>query len=218
MKAITFPIILYSTILSLVLTPSVYAQPYIEINGNDTTHFSYHEQLKDNYSVITLSSAKRTEICEVDSNYYCRKWTYKNDNKDISFTANRTLDSIHISGVENGKKFSHTIYAGTSPWLQFWEYGISYRLRQHHSKLNFLSIDANKPNKAAIFFAKKEEEDIINMGIKKEQTNRVSVTIKGLPSMIFKAKLWFRTVDNTMIKSQMPQGPFVPITTIEIKS
>jgi len=210
--------ILYSMLLTVVLTSYSYSQSYIEINGRDTTHFSYSKELENNKIVITLSSSKKTEICEVDSNYYCRKWVYKHNEKNVSFTANRISDSIYISGSDVGKEFHHSIFAGTEPWLQFWEYGISTMIQNQNTTLNFFSIDANKPNKGALFITKKEDREEISMGAGKELSNRVSITIKGLPPMIFKAKLWFRIGDNTLIKSQMPQGPFVPNTTVEIEN
>jgi hypothetical protein len=36
--------------------------------------------------------------------------------------------------------------------------------------------------------------------------------------MIFTAKMWLRKSDNVFLKSEMPQGPFVPITRIEIQN
>ena len=192
------------------------AQSYVEMSGNDKTSFTYQELLTDNEIKITLSRDGITEICIVDSKYHCRSWVYKNNN-GYEFTAVRKTESIEITGKRNSKSFHHSILIGTEPWLQFWEYGIRNMILNHETNMRFYSIDANKPEKEALFIANLKGEESVTVDQAMEKSLLVTVRIKGLPTMLFSGKLWFRVKDKVFIKSEMPQGPFVPETKIEIR-
>lgn len=156
-------------------------------------------------------------MCEVDAGFACQKWVYKNEHTNSAFTATRRVDSILVAGHKEGKKFSHALFIGTVPWLQFWEFGIGAWMPNDHAPLHFYSIDAQAPTKGALFSATTQGTESVAVGSRSERLQRVSVTIKGLPPMLFKAQLWFSSGDRVLVKSQMPQGPLMPLTTIELK-
>ena len=156
-------------------------QTYNEYFGKKKNTFTYTESRVDNNIRITLSCKERTEICFLDSNYFCLKWIYKNNFNGADFTAVRSLDSIHISGIKNGSEFSNFIKVGNLPWLQFWEFGMGKMVSSGQSEMSFMSIDANKPSKIATFLAKKIETSNIKVGNHVEGANHFVVTIMGLP-------------------------------------
>jgi hypothetical protein len=134
------------------------------------------------------------------------------------FTAILNSDTIHITGTKDSSEFDNSIIAGNQPWLQFWEYGIMKMLSAGKNEMTFSSIDANKPSKSATFLVKRKESASIKIGNNYEEANHITITIKGLPAMIFTANMWFRKIDNVFLKSELPQGPFLPITKIEIQN
>lgn len=210
--------IIYWTVLIVISTGeffAIYTQSYNEYFKNEIHHFECSVARENQNVTITLSSTDRTEVCICDSNYYCIEWKVKA--KDVNFVAMRSSDSIKISGVKSGSQFSSIIKIDNQPWLQFWEFGICKMLKNGQTGLKFSSIDPNKPDKAATFIAQKMGVSEVTIGNKKEESTLVNIIIKGLPAMMFTAKLWFRKSNNMFIKSEMPKGPFVPVTRVEIQ-
>jgi hypothetical protein len=142
------------------LVINVFPQAYNEYFGKDKHSFTYSESRVEKEIKIVLSYKERTEICFLDSNYYCLKWVYKNNWNGADFTAIRTLDSIHITGNKNGSEFTNSITIGNQPWLQFWEYGIAKMISSGKNEMDFSSIDGNKPSKAAMFLVNKKESGV----------------------------------------------------------
>jgi hypothetical protein len=194
------------------------AQTYNEYFGNQMHVFTYLESKVEKTIKIVLASEERTEICFLDSNFFCLKWIYTNKLNGYEFTAIRSSDTIHITGKKDGSEFNNSIKTGNQPWLQFWEFGIAKMIAAGKNEMTFSSIDAKKPSMSATFLVKKREPVSIKTGNCLEEANHVTITIKGLPAMIFTANMWFRKIDNDFLKSEMPQGPFVPITKIEIQN
>ena len=117
-----------------------------------------------------------------------------------------------------GSEFNSSIEIGNLPWIQFWEFGIAEMISSGRDEMAFYSIDANKPSKAATFLVNRKELTTVKIGTRDEEANHITIKIKGLPAMIFTANIWLRKSDNVFLKSEMPQGPFVPITRIEIQN
>lgn len=199
------------------LSVEVCTQTYNEYFGKEHRSFNYSESKVENEIQIVLSSKERTEVCFLDSNYYCLKWIYKNKLNSDNFLAVRTLDSIGILGRKDGSEFKNSIKIGNQPWLQFWEFGIAKMISSGKNEMAFFSIDGNKPSQAAKFLVNKRGFIRIKIGNREEEANHITITIKGLPAIIFTANMWLRKNDNVFLKSEMPQGPFVPITRIEIQ-
>ena len=200
-----------------ILVIEVFSQTYNEYFGKDMHEFSYSELKVENETKIVLSCKERTEICFLDSNYHCLKWVYKNKSNGGDFAAVRILNAISITGKKDGSEFNCSIKIGNQPWLQFWEFGIAKMISSGKNEMAFSSIDPNKPSKAATFLVAKKGLTRTKTGGRDEEANHVTITIKGLPAMIFTAKMWLRKSDNVFLKSEMPQGPFVPITRVEIQ-
>jgi hypothetical protein len=197
---------------------TVCAQTYNEYFGSKKHAFTYSESKVEKNIKIILTNEERTEICILDSNYFCLKWNYTNKFTGNDFTAIRSSDTIHITGSKDGTEFSNFIKIENQPWLQFWEFGIGSMISSGINEMDFTSIDPNKPSKSATFLVKRKESTSIKIGNTVREANHITITIKGLPAMIFTANMWLQRDDNVFLKSEMPQGPFVPITRIEIQN
>lgn len=202
--------------LILFLAASIQAQSFTERCGNESRRFSYAESMSDGGTTITLIAEDRVETCIVDSNSCCMEWSFRSIDGDRDFTAIRAPGFIRVSGTANGKKLERTIRIGDTPWLQFWEYGIRSMISRNEAGMTYVSIDAQKPTETARFSAKTGDQETIGAGERERNALRVSVTIQGLPAVLFTAKMWFRLPDKAFIRSEMPQGPFAPITIIEL--
>jgi len=191
---------------------------YKESRGTKTSKLRYFKTIVGGKIKITLSKGNIRETCIVDTNYHCLKWIYIDRNNGYNFIAERSSNTIKIFGKIKGKEFKNSTVIGNKPWIQFWGYGLKSLASRKKSVMKFYSINAKKPKKGAHFIARNKGREIIKIGKKSQQSTRIEITIKGLPAFIFTAKLWFRTVDKLFIKSKMPEGPFVPITKIEIQN
>lgn len=205
-----FPIIVYGN------TNKTTVQKYIETTDDNQIEYNYSVTKIETGFLIELSSANKKEKCITDTAYYCQLWEYSCPAKNTKFVAERKNNVIHLVGTLEGLKIDKKIKISNLPWLQFWEYGIKNMVESNNNSMKFISIDTNKPKKTATFKVKNKGMQKININNKEEDAIYFVVSIKGLPAFIFHADFWFRKTNNLFLRSEMPQGPFAPITRMQI--
>ncbi len=205
-----FPLIVYGNTKSKII------QKYIETTDDKQIEYNYSVLKIETGFIIELTSANKHEKCITDSSYYCRLWEYSYPAKNTKFVAERKNGIIHLIGTLDGQKIDKRITISKLPWLQFWEYGIKNMIESNNNSMKFVSIDPNKPKKTATFKVKNKGVKKININNKQEDAIYLVVSIKGLPAPIFHADFWHRKTDNLFLRSEMPQGPFAPITRMQI--
>ncbi len=87
-----------------------------------------------------------------------------------------------------------------------------------NSSMKFISIDPNKPEKTATFIVVNKGMKKTDINSQKEDTIHFVISIKGLPAFIFHADFWFKKTNNLFLRSEMPQGPFAPVTRFQISN
>lgn len=216
--------IIYLTLVSLFIFPNVVygdtnkttVQNYIETTGDNQIEYNYSSTQIEAGFLIEFSSAYKYEKCITDSAYYCQLWEYSCPTKNTNFVAERKNNVIHLVGTLEGLEIDKKIKISNLPWIQFWEYSIKNMIESNNNSMKFISIDADKPKKTATFKVKNKGMQEININNQEENAIHFVVSIKGLPALIFHADFWFRKTDNLFIRSEMPQGPFAPITRMQI--
>jgi len=204
------------TIIAYGNTNKTTVQKYIETTDDNQIEYNYSVTRIETGFIIELSSANKNEKCITDSAYSCQLWEYSCPAKNTKFVAERKGNVIHLVGTFEGLEIDKKIKVSNLPWLQYWEYGIKNMIDSNSNSMKFISIDANKPKETAIFKVENKGTQKINIYNQEEDVIYFVVSIKGLPAFIFHADFWFRKTNSIFLRSEMPQGPFAPITRMQI--
>lgn len=111
------------------------------------------------------------------------------------------------------KILSHKI--GDKPWLQEFNFGLQNFIKQKTKVLEFYIIYPKDLSMQEMVVTKEIVEEIEVAG-KKQQAQKVKITLTGFKKQFWKAQAWFDLTTGLLVQYRANEGPRTPYTDIEM--
>ncbi len=164
----------------------------------------------DNGYVVKMKndSNKDEHICDTDLSFSLIKWKYNKPENGTDISADRSGNTISITGQFKNKKYEEKSKINELPWYQAWGLGLKAFINSDKDKTYFWSIDPNSL-RIAKFEAKKMRMEKIQVSGKEIESVYVTLNLTGFLKAFWSGgEMWFRKSDGRFVYQKMnPEEP-----------
>lgn len=120
-----------------------------------------------------------------------------------------------VDSQEKGKQKLKSYKIGDTPWVQDFKFGLQTFLGSKDKSYNFYILN---PKDLALheMVATKDLEEVLDIGDKKYNAQRVKITLTGFKKKFWKAMAWFDKESLLLIKYRANEGPGTPYTEVTL--
>lgn len=184
--------------------------------GKDTVIFNESIKVTEKgISAVIASSIGEYDTLVMDENRSTLEWRRKVAAENTDIEAVRTGSHVRIKGTYKGKPYDARINFDNLPWYQFQEISYEQFFAAKAASVSFWTID-RKTLKPSEFRAEKRESESITIMGNPVMAIKYDLTVKGVPSFLFKAHFWIRETDGRFLKLAVPPLFDLPRSVVEL--
>ncbi len=192
---------------------------YVSTTADHAHDITVTKEKKSGTDVLTLEEYKLYSKHVFYPAVGTRQWTLRDDKADHNFVANRTDNTIHISGSFHGKPVEKTVAIDEDVWYNKLDHGLSAFAVSDQEKLSFWVLKLLSDMDPIKMTAEKEGTERLRMGERTYDAVKVKLTLNHfILSKLWSARCWYRASDGLFLRYEGANGrPGTPVTTIELQ-
>lgn len=206
--------------LSLTFAPtSSYAletHRYLEHSGDESHYFDWIlSGSKDCLELRAVASFEEHRTI-MDKDLATRQWSLSNPKEKTALDARREGDYIVLKGLFKGDPLDKRLDIDEAPWFQSLSTSLRAFLESPDRSTVFWTLRPDKLTALKVR-ATKKGADLLDLGNRKVETQRIEVGLTGVGSLFARGNYWFRASDRLFLHYQGPRLPGIPLTTITLE-
>ncbi len=175
------------------------------VGGKTQTHRYVLTPRPEGFEIELTRGAGTAEIvdwCQTDETLATLRWRHENPREKTAVAAERTGDSIRLSGVHAGREIAREFRIDGAPWKQLFSVDFASFIDLGTTRGRFWSIGTAGIGemKIASFTVELKEGRGISVGGKPVQAVRLHVSPAGLRSAFWHGDYWLRKPDGRYLK------------------
>ena len=128
-----------------------------------------------------------------------------------NFEIKRDGPCLILEGKRQGNDVLKSYRIGKDRWIQDFNFGLRPFLEGNDKRVTFHLISP-KDFDIHEFVAIKELDEVVKIGDKKYNTQKVKITLTGFKKNFWKAQVWFDKESHLLVRYRANEGPGTPYT------
>ncbi len=213
-------LLIYFTLIIFLLTLPNLARSsemyeYVNTTGDSKVLLKFQIDYQDDGIVYRFLRPDETYITHCDSSGAVQRWYYKDIIRNSEYQGVREENSIHLSGILQGKHFEKHESVDAAPWFEIICLSLFPFVNSNDRTITYW-VFRPQDLKLIKMKATKEGAEILMINGSAVETHKVRLNLTGFLSMFWHGYYWFRASDGLFLRYEGASGPpGTPITVIE---
>lgn len=190
---------------TLPQTQTAEVHRYLETQGDRVTTVHWILEREPDMRLFWVSEGA-TSITSSDASLRTVQWEKRHPSKGTHVLIRRKENRLQIEGSWEGEAVSTDRGIDDAPWYQATSLALRKLVLSPATEDTFWTL---RPNTLKVYkmTAEKIDEETISVNGESIPTEKIRLSVNGVPRLIYESHYWFRKADGVFVRFEGPGGP-----------